>query len=255
MVRRSTSRIGPFRDIASWSNHTAPQYTDRSVANGTTYYYVIAAINQAGTSGDSAPASATSAAAGALPSGWLHRDVGENEMPGSADYSEASGNTFILKTAGGNIGGVSDALGFTYQEVVGDFVITGRLLNVDETGKKKVGLMVRQSLAPEARAIALTLGEVGARQCRFGTRADASDSMTWQQGDDYTWAPVWFKIQRTGNAFTGYQSIDGINWFKVGSSTAPFANHCLVGLAVTAQNKDASNTTFFDHVTTDNTSK
>jgi hypothetical protein len=126
---------------------------------------------------------------------------------------------------------------------------------VYETGKEKVGLMVRESLAPEARAVALTLGEVGARQCRFGTRTGAAAAMTWQQGDDYTWVPVWFKIQRAGNAFTGYQSIDGVNWFKVGSSTAPFANHCLVGLAVTAQNKDAFNTTVFDHVTTDYLSK
>jgi hypothetical protein len=115
--------------------------------------------------------------------------------------------------------------------------------------------MVRESVAPEARAVALTLGEVGARQCRFGTRADASAAMTWQKGDDYTWAPVWFKIQRAGNAFTGYQSIDGVNWFKVGSSTEPFVTHCLVGLEVTAQNKDAFNTIVFDHVTTNNTSK
>jgi hypothetical protein len=255
VVRRSTNSNGPFQDIASWTNHSAPQYTDRSVVNGVTYYYVIAAINQAGTSGDSAPASATPAAAGALPAGWLHLGIGSKGMPGSADYSEVSGNTFIVKIAGGNIGGVADALGFTHQEVTGDFVISGRLLNVDETGKEKVGLMVRESLAPEARAVALTLGEVGARQCRFGTRTGAAAAMTWQQGDDYTWVPVWFKIQRAGNAFTGYQSIDGVNWFKVGSSTAPFANHCLVGLAVTAQNKDAFNTTVFDHVTTDYLSK
>jgi hypothetical protein len=255
VVRRSTNRNGSFRDIASWSNHTVPQYADKSVANGVTYYYVIAAINQAGTSGDSAQASATPAAAGALPAGWLHRGIGSTGMPGSADYSEVSGNTFIVKAAGGNIGGVADALGFTHQEVTGDFVITGRLLNVDETGKGKVGLMVRESLAPEARAIALTLGEVGARQCRLGTRADASAAMTWQQGDDYTWAPVWFKIQRAGNTFTGFQSIDGTHWFKVGSSTASFANHCLVGLAVTVQKQDAFNTTVFDHVTVEGSSK
>ena len=138
---------------------------------------------------------------------------------------------------------------------MGDFVISGRLLNVDETGKEKVGLMVRESFAPEARTIALTLGEVGARQCRFGTRADASTSMTWQKGDDYTWAPVWFKIQRVGNVFTEYQSIDGTNWFKVGLGPALFANHCLVGLAVTAQKKDAFNTTVFDHVTVAGSSK
>ncbi len=238
VVRRSTNSNGPFRDIASWSNHTAPRYTDTSVANGTRYYYVVAAINQAGTSGDSTSVSATPAAAGALPVGWFHRDIGSKEMLGSSLSSEV-----------GNIGGVADAMGFAYQEVAGDFIITGRLLNMDETGQEKVGLMVRESLAPEAKAITLTLGEVGARHCRFGTRPEASTTMTWQQGDDYTWVPVWFKIQRAGNAFTGYQSIDGTNWFKVGSSQASFANQCVVGLVGTAQKQDAFNTTVFDHVT------
>jgi hypothetical protein len=66
---------------------------------------------------------------------------------------------------------------------------------------------------------------------------------------------VWFKIQRAGNTFTGFQSIDGTHWFKVGSSTASFANHCLVGLAVTVQKQDAFNTTVFDHVTVEGSSK
>jgi hypothetical protein len=254
VVRRSTNSDGPFRNIASWTDRSAPQYTDTSVENGATYYYVIAAVNQAGTSGDSAPASATPAAAGELPTGWLYRDIGD-EMSGSSLFSDISGNTFIVKTKGGNIGGDSDALGFTYQEITGDFVITGRLQNVKWTGSDKVGVMMRESLAPEARTIALTLGELGGRQCRFGIRADTSASMTWQKGDDYTWVPVWFKLQRDGNVFTGYQSIDGTNWFEVGSSTAPLANRLLVGLAVAAQKRGAFNTTVFDHVTTGSTSK
>ena len=115
--------------------------------------------------------------------------------------------------------------------------------------------MVRESLAPGAKTVALTVGELGNRQCRFGTRAENSAAMTWQAGDDYTVLPVWFKIQRTGNVFTGFQSVDGANWFKAGSSEVSLTNQCLVGLAITAGKKDVFNTSVFDHVTVQSASK
>lgn len=255
VVGRATNAHGPFNDIASWNANSAPQYTDTSVSNGVLYYYVVAARNQAGVSENSRPVAAQPVAAGPLPSQWSNADIGKVGRAGGATYAKASQNTFIAKGAGGNIGGKADAFNFTCRAVAGDFVITGRLANVDWTGQDKVGLMVRESLAPGARTVALTLGEVGDRQCRFGTRREASAPMKWQAGDDYTWVPVWFRLQRAGNVFTGYQSVDGTRWFKVGSSTAPLAKDCLVGMAITAQKKDVFNTTVFDHVIIHATSK
>jgi regulation of enolase protein 1 (concanavalin A-like superfamily) len=172
-----------------------------------------------------------------------------------ATYAEVSLNTFIAKGAGGNIGGNSDALNFTHRTVTGDFLFTARLVSADWSGRDKIGLMVRESVVPEAKVVALTVGELGNRQCRFGTRTETSASMTWQAGNDYTVLPVWFKIQRAGDVFTGYQSVDGMNWFKVGSSTMPMTNQCLVGLAITGLRKEVRNPTVFDHVTVQNTSK
>ena len=72
--------------------------------------------------------------------------------------------------------------------------------------------------------------------------------MTWQAGNDYTVAPVWFRIERAGDVFTGYQSVDGLTWFKAGSSTVPMTKQCFVGLAITGQKQDVFNTSVFDHV-------
>ena len=55
-VGRSTTSGGPYTTIAS---PTATSYTDTAVSNGTTYYYVVAAANSAGTSGNSSQVSAT----------------------------------------------------------------------------------------------------------------------------------------------------------------------------------------------------
>jgi hypothetical protein len=249
VVRRSTNQRGPFKDVASWNDHSTPQYTDASMSNGVTYYYVVAARNQAGASADSKPVTAQPAADGALPSEWSNTEIGTVGQVGGATFAAVSENTFIAKGSGGSIGGKSDSFNFTHRPVSGDFVLTARMLSADWSGRAKIGLVVRETLAPEAKAIALTLGDVGNRQCRFGTRAAAGASMTTQAGNDYTWLPVWFKIERKGDVFTGYQSVDGMNWFKAGSSTVALPKECRVGLAVAGQKKETFNTTVFDHVT------
>ena len=58
-VRRATSSGGPYATVAS--GVTGSSYTDKSVANGTTYYYTVTATNSAGTSGSSPADTATPA--------------------------------------------------------------------------------------------------------------------------------------------------------------------------------------------------
>jgi hypothetical protein len=273
VVRRAITPSGPFQEIVSWAGNSMPQYTDASVSNGVTYHYVVAARNQAGVSADSPVVSARPVAAGALPREWKNVVVGAPStgsassapfsqrtgpglgapkqvegLRGSATFAAVSQNTFIAKGATGNIGGKADGCNFTHRAVKGDFVLTARMVSASPVGWGRIGVMVRESLAPEAKAVALTLGDVGDRQCRFGTRSAPGAAMTSQAGNDYTWLPGWFKIERVGDTFTGSQSVDGTNWFTVGSSPVALPNQCLVGLATAAQKKEHLTTTVFDHV-------
>jgi cellulose 1,4-beta-cellobiosidase len=59
-VKRALTAAGPFTTIAS--NVTATSYTNTGLTNGTTYYYVVSAVNAAGQSANSTVASATPAA-------------------------------------------------------------------------------------------------------------------------------------------------------------------------------------------------
>jgi fibronectin type 3 domain-containing protein len=65
-VKRSTTSGGPYTTIAS---PTATNYTDTGLTNGTTYYYVVSAVNSAGESTNSAQVSATPSAPPAAPTG------------------------------------------------------------------------------------------------------------------------------------------------------------------------------------------
>jgi subtilisin family serine protease len=56
-VKRSTGSGGPYTTVSA--NLKAAQFTDVGLANGTTYYYVVSAVNLLGESGESAEASAT----------------------------------------------------------------------------------------------------------------------------------------------------------------------------------------------------
>jgi Repeat of unknown function (DUF5648) len=55
-VKRATIKAGPYGQLGTTA---ATSYTDTGTVDGTTYFYVVAAVNSAGTSADSAPASAT----------------------------------------------------------------------------------------------------------------------------------------------------------------------------------------------------
>jgi subtilase family serine protease len=61
-VKRSTTSGGPYSTVGSTAGTT---FTDSTVTNGTTYYYVATASNTAGESGNSNQASATPASGGA----------------------------------------------------------------------------------------------------------------------------------------------------------------------------------------------
>ena len=73
-VGRSTTNGGPYTTIAT---PAASPYTDMTVTNGTTYYYVVAAVNAGGTSANSTQVSATPISVPPTPTG-----LAANATPG-----------------------------------------------------------------------------------------------------------------------------------------------------------------------------
>ena len=61
--------------------------------------------------------------------------------------------------------------------------------------------------------------------------------------------PGWLKLVRTGDTFQGFVSADGAKWLPAGNVTIPMPKTALVGLALTAHNNSALNSTLYDKVT------
>ena len=240
-VSRATAPGGPFTSIYSTTRWTTPSYVDTDAKPGRTYYYTVAALNNAGKSAPSAPVNAIPAEGESLPA------VSRRVSAAGALYSKAAGNSFIVPASGRELDG-----SFAGQPVDGDFCITARL--VDWKGSVgMMGLTVREPGANKPRAMAVTLGEVDDRLARFRTRVDGKTTV--QRGCDYTWLPVWSRIRRVGDEFTAYQSSDGIEWFEIGKSTVALPRTALVGLLAstggTPPGRKATDSPqgIFDHVT------
>ena len=87
-VKRSTTSGGPYTQISA---PTANNFTDTGVTNGTTYFYVVSAVNAAGESTNSAQVSATpKSPAPAIPTG-LSATAGNQQV--ALLWSASSGAT------------------------------------------------------------------------------------------------------------------------------------------------------------------
>jgi regulation of enolase protein 1 (concanavalin A-like superfamily) len=227
-VLRSTAHGGPYTTIASLTQTTAPQYWDTTATNGTSYYYVVQAVNQSGASVDSVEASTTPIDSVALPAG-SDSDIGTVQTAGSAGYSPINDNTYLVMGQGTGIGGATDSFHYAYQQVTGDFTLIARLASF--TGAlSNTGIMMRESLDANAATATMVLGSTGARVAAFGMRSGTGASMTWVTGNQYTTVPVWFKLQRSRNIITGSQSSDGLTWFTVATAAVAMADTYYVGL-------------------------
>jgi autotransporter-associated beta strand protein len=215
-IKRSPTSGSGYVTIAS--GVTAPAYTDDSVSNGTTYYYVVSAVNVAGESPNSTQASAMPVGVGTLPTPpWAKIDVGSPALTGSSVYD--GGSTFTVTGAGGGIGGSADSCQFAYVTTTASTTTITVIARVatPPTGSTQVGLMMRSGTTNNAKMAAVILSPSGSSyQAQFGYRRNSS--VTWVPPASTGLAvPLWLKLTREGNTYTGFISSDGVAWTPIGS--------------------------------------
>jgi autotransporter-associated beta strand protein len=110
-----------------------------------------------------------------------------------------------------------------------------------------VGIMMRETLNANSAEIQMTLGDLGVREAKVGIRASAGAILNHWNGNDYTVTPVWYRLKRSGNTFTAYESSDGVTWFAVRSVTITMATTYYAGLVLVNGFSTANDATF-DHV-------
>jgi len=192
-----------------------------------------------------------------VPAGWSNQDIGTY---GGSTF-ESSG-TWTIRGDGGDIWGNTDAFHYAYVPLSGDGEIIARVRSNGSGSNTwaKGGVMIRETLDPDSKHIMMVVtgGEGGGKalQCRSTTGGSSFTS----HGEVTVSPPLWLKLQRRGNTFTGYYSYNGVNWVQQPSSYAGdgtvnpriilMDTDVHIGLCVTSHASGEMRTFTFDNVTT-----
>jgi hypothetical protein len=236
-VKRGTAVGGPYTALAP--QITATSYVDPTVMNGTAYYYEVSASNAAGET--------NSAAVPATPvAGWTSQDIGAATPAGS---TVQNGNSFTVGGGPGDIYNTADVLRFVFQSVTGDATIIAHVVSVQNVDAfSKAGVMMRAGVDPGAINITALTTPTAANGHRLQSRATAG-ATTLQDKTSSGNAPIWFRLVRRGNVFTGSTSPNGTTWTALGTAktiTMPAAID--VGLAVSSHVVNMAGSAVFDNV-------
>jgi len=133
------------------------------------------------------------------------------------------------------------------KNLVGNGTITAKVENVQNTGDwAKAGIMIRETLARNSKYafafVTPTMGTALQQRTTTGGSAGGTANIAGLT------APYWLRLTRNGDAITAYQSVDGLTWTTLGTTTISMGANVLVGMAVCSVNNTTLNQSVFSHV-------
>jgi uncharacterized repeat protein (TIGR03806 family) len=184
-----------------------------------------------------------------LPRNWVTTDIGNVGSTGDASFLNG---VFNVVASGEDFWESADSGRFAGKPLTGDGQIVAHVVSMAYTDPwAKAGVMFRESFDAGSRYTFMTATAQGGSAFQRRTAANAITGNTDGPPLD---APHWVKLVRNGDLFTGYVSMDGLDWKRVDSITIPLGKTVYAGLAVSAHNNAALNSTVFDKVTVDKVS-
>jgi hypothetical protein len=231
--------------------------------NGTSYHFTVSAIVDGKESEKVGPAPAQTDQGdivAAVPQkpvqlGGAGEFYGYNigtDFPGS--HQVAANGEITIKGSGWDI--QSDADGFYYlaMPMAGDITVTVRTVSgptatSDDNDWNLGGPMIRETLDSRSR---LAMAQVARKGClQFKRRLEFGEGPPDTCGDEISpeKRPVWLRVVRKGDDFSGFISEDGTAWTQVGETVtiANFVKEPYVGLAVSAHQDAEYTTIVFDN--------
>jgi len=158
------------------------------------------------------------------------------------------GPPITMTGAGADIWENSDQFHYAYKRLSGVGSITAKVISMTNThDSAKAGVMIRESL--EAGSTHAMVNIQPMNEVQFLRRLETALESE-ADGQDGVSTPVWVRLTRSGNTFTGEYSVDGNTWETLGSATIPMLLDVYIGLIVCSHDANATCTAEFSDVTT-----
>ena len=164
-------------------------------------------------------------------SNFTAADIGSPALAGTS--MPAPGGVDIA-AGGTDIGGKSDQFHFFYQTFSNDFDVSVRIESLANSDVwAKAGLLARETLDANSAGVTV-LASPTLSGCFFETRSVAGGALTLKGSFPVNFPQNWLRLQRTGDVFNGYASLDGQTWSLLGSTSLIITNPLYFGLAASS---------------------
>ena len=203
-------------------------------------------ISQNPTGGSSAaPGSAVDLVVSTGPgsSAWQGEAIGDQGVSGSF---VDGGSTVTIDASGASLWDDHDDFYYVYQPLNGDGEIIAQVSNVTGTHiNANAGVMIRETLAEDS-----TYAMVSARASNRVDylRRRVTGNRTQASSGSISGTPVWVRLVRAGDVFSGYESSDGVNWTLISQVTISMNQSAMIGFGVTSKRPNVQITATFDNV-------
>jgi aryl-phospho-beta-D-glucosidase BglC (GH1 family) len=190
-----------------------------------------------------------------LPGRFVDQDINAPGRTGGAAYDRA-GRDWIVWGSGSDIWGSADQFNYAAKPVQHSRTISALVTSLANTDPwAKAGVMLRDSWDADAMFADVLATESNglAFQWRDSTGGSCGSITVPGIPAPTPAAPLWVKLVKSGNIFSGFYSTDGFTWNQIGSDQPiAFDNATyLAGLAVTSHNDSALNAATFTNVKVD----
>lgn len=186
----------------------------------------------------------------AVPQPWQRSTVGVGLT--GADAVDPDNRLMVLG-AGVAVGGAADAFRFVAQPASGDTELTTRFVGQSNMNP------LSTTLGDSSAGVMLRVGTgAGARHFSVFSTLQNGVSLRWREADGANTGivtvanvrpPVWLRVRRVGNVFTGFYSSNGNVWTALGQPlTLNFPATLLTGYAANSGASDQLTRAFFEEV-------
>jgi hypothetical protein len=184
---------------------------------------------------------------------WASDDIANLSLwfrgnpPYVGGFVEEPAGTYTITSTGTDIWAGSDEFHFAFKEVDGAVKIIAKVDSLQNTnGFAKAGVMIRDTLEPDARYVGVFITPENGVRFQYRT---ADGGFTDREFVEGITAPQWVRIERTtGSLVRAYYSEDGNTWNRFSLMQVSMSMPVYAGLAVTSHDDNLTCDAVFSNV-------